>query len=77
MWWSVFFAAPGGDSLTARRAPGALAARIHAFGSCAAFLGCRLLAHRLFVVQIGDALAVVSLRDDMPDMFGFCALEMM
>jgi hypothetical protein len=84
MWWFIFFVTPDGDSVTARDAliqSGCfLLPRIHAFGlayassqrAITAFLGCPFTdPPRLFVVYIGEALAVINLRDDMRDMLMF------
>jgi hypothetical protein len=84
MWWFIFFVTPDGDSVTVRdgliQNGCFLMPRIHQFGmayasskrAITAFLGCPFTdPPRLFVVYIGEALAVINLRDDMRDMLRF------
>ena len=78
MWWFVFHIAP--DEETVTLADGAvsdlglfLLPRIHSFGVCyvpekreiVAFMGSKTDPPPLFVLSIGDAMAVINLREDM------------
>jgi hypothetical protein len=84
MWWFVFFVMPDGESVTTRdglvQNGCFLLPRIHSFGiaystsrrAITAFLGCPFTdPPRLFLVDIGDALATIHLRDDLRDMLTF------
>jgi hypothetical protein len=84
MWWFVFFVAPDGESVTMAdglvRNGCFLLPRIHSFGlayshekrAIVAFLGCPYTdPPSLFLVSIGDAMAVINLRDDLRAMLSF------